>query len=90
MQCRSPIVVLLLSMVSEKQSFALRCAVLYCIQSYLYKNEAGKQALLDTLLPSKADSRFFNGKNEFFSILIDIELNFQLIPSLLVTFCAPD
>ncbi|CAG2105552.1 unnamed protein product [Medioppia subpectinata] len=33
------IVVLLMSMVNEKQPFELRCAVLYCFQCFLYKNE---------------------------------------------------
>ena len=40
---RPAIVVLLMSMVNEKQPFILRCAVLYCFQCYLYKNELGQK-----------------------------------------------
>lgn len=40
-----------MSMVNEKQSFALRCSVLYCFQCFLYKNEMGQSQLIQTLLP---------------------------------------
>ena len=40
---RPAIVVLLMSMVNEKQPFILRCAVLYCFQCYLFKNELGQK-----------------------------------------------
>lgn len=46
------IVVLLMSMVNEKQNLDLRCAVLYCFQSFLYHNKAGQEKLVQTLLPS--------------------------------------
>ncbi|MEQ2181292.1 hypothetical protein GOODEAATRI_009957, partial [Goodea atripinnis] len=36
---RPAIVVLLMSMVNERQPFVLRCAVLYCFQCFLYKNQ---------------------------------------------------
>ncbi|KAF5270697.1 hypothetical protein FQA39_LY01435 [Lamprigera yunnana] len=49
---RPAIVVLLLSMVNEKQPFSLRCAVLYCFQSFLFKNEIGQQQVVQTLLPN--------------------------------------
>ncbi|KAK4874155.1 hypothetical protein RN001_013515 [Aquatica leii] len=49
---RPAIVVLLMSMVNEKQPFSLRCAVLYCFQSFLFKNEIGQQQVVQTLLPS--------------------------------------
>ncbi|CAB3986473.1 general vesicular transport factor p115-like, partial [Paramuricea clavata] len=52
---RSAIVVLLMSMINEKQPFNLRCAVLYCFQCYLYKNEQGQTQVVSTLLPSAAD-----------------------------------
>ncbi|XP_025090466.1 general vesicular transport factor p115-like [Pomacea canaliculata] len=52
---RPAIVVLLMSMVNEKQPFVLRCAVLYCFQSFLYKNEVGQSQIIQTLLPTTAD-----------------------------------
>ncbi|XP_055599040.1 general vesicular transport factor p115 [Uranotaenia lowii] len=51
---RPALIVLLMSMVNEKQPLPLRCAVLYCFQSFLYKNETGQNALVQTLLPSTA------------------------------------
>ncbi|OAD57049.1 hypothetical protein WN48_02849 [Eufriesea mexicana] len=48
---RPAIVVLLMSMVNEKQPFPLRCSVLYCFQCFLYKNEIGQSQLIQTLLP---------------------------------------
>lgn len=47
--------VLLMSMVNEKQPFVLRCSVLYCFQCFLFKNEIGQSQLVQTLLPSSAD-----------------------------------
>ncbi|KXJ14248.1 General vesicular transport factor p115 [Exaiptasia diaphana] len=49
------IVVLLMSMINDKQPFSLRCAVLYCFQCYLYKNEQGQGQIVSTLLPSSSD-----------------------------------
>lgn len=51
---RPAIVVLLMSMVNEKQPFTLRCAVLYCFQCFLHKNEVGQSQVIQTLLPSSA------------------------------------
>lgn len=51
---RPAIVVLLMSMVNEKQPFSLRCAVLYCFECFLFKNEIGQQQVVQTLLPSSA------------------------------------
>ncbi|XP_066584659.1 general vesicular transport factor p115 isoform X2 [Prorops nasuta] len=48
---RPAIVILLMSMVNEKQPFILRCSVLYCFQCFLYKNEVGQAQLIQTLLP---------------------------------------
>lgn len=53
---RPAIVVLLMSMVSERQPFVLRCAVLYCFQCFLYKNEKGQGEIVATLLPSTIDA----------------------------------
>ena len=49
---KSALMLLLMSMVNEKQPFSLRCAVLYCFQSYLHKNPAGQCSIMLTLLPS--------------------------------------
>lgn len=46
------IVVLLMSMINEKQPLTLRCAVLYSFQCYLYQNDRGQTKLVQTLLPS--------------------------------------
>ncbi|XP_049802866.1 general vesicular transport factor p115 [Schistocerca nitens] len=52
---RPAIVVLLMSMVNEKQPFILRCSVLYCFQCFLFKNEVGQAQLVQTLLPSTSE-----------------------------------
>lgn len=51
---RPVVVVLLMSMINEKQMLALRCSVLYSFQCYLYRNPTGQQAVVSTLLPSSA------------------------------------
>ncbi|KAJ8269612.1 hypothetical protein COCON_G00122190 [Conger conger] len=53
---RPAIVVLLMSMVNERQPFVLRCAVLYCFQSFLYKNHKGQEEIVSTLLPSTIET----------------------------------
>jgi len=50
---RPAIILLLMSMVNDKQPFSLRCAVLYCFQSYLYKNPTGQSGIVSSLLPTK-------------------------------------
>lgn len=52
---REALVVLLMSMVNEKQPFSLRCAILYCFQCFLFKNEVGQGQLVQTLLPSSTE-----------------------------------
>ena len=47
---RPAIVILIMSMVNEKQPFLLRCAVLYCFQCFLYKNNERQMQLVQTLL----------------------------------------
>ncbi|KAF5901892.1 general vesicular transport factor, partial [Clarias magur] len=54
---RPAIVVLLMSMVNERQPFVLRCAVLYCFQCFLYKNHKGQSEIVSTLLPSTIDAQ---------------------------------
>ncbi|KAH8305366.1 hypothetical protein KR044_012831, partial [Drosophila immigrans] len=51
---RPAIVVLLMSMINEKQLLALRCAVLYCFECFLYRNADGQRSVVQTLLPSSA------------------------------------
>ena len=51
---RSVLFSLLYTMVAgEKQSFSLRIAILYCVQCYLYKNDYGRSAIVQTLLPQQ-------------------------------------
>ncbi|CAM9203720.1 unnamed protein product, partial [Lampetra planeri] len=45
-----------MSMVNERQPFVLRCAVLYCFQCFLYKNQKGQGEIVATLLPSTIDA----------------------------------
>jgi len=40
-----------MSMVNDKQPFVLRCSVLYCFVSFLYKNDLGQSQIIQTLLP---------------------------------------
>ncbi|RWS29226.1 general vesicular transport factor p115-like isoform X1, partial [Leptotrombidium deliense] len=59
---KSVTVVLLMSMVNEKQPFDLRCAVLYCFQCFLYKNEFGQAQIIQTLLPNSTDASGLTGQ----------------------------
>merc|ERR550519_1537891 len=53
---RPSIILLLMSMVNEKQPFGLRCSVLYCFQSYLYRNPTGQGSVIASLLPTTVQS----------------------------------
>lgn len=64
---RPVIVILLMSMINEKQPFELRCAVLYCFQSFLYKNELGQAQIVETLLPTTSDGML--DKDNYMSLL---------------------
>ena len=57
---RPALILLLMSMVNEKQPFALRCAVLYCFQCYLHKNPLGQKEVMQTLFPEDSTSGKFN------------------------------
>ena len=48
---RKALVLLLVSMVNDKQPFELRCAILYCLQCYLHKNSTRQLEVMRTLLP---------------------------------------
>ena len=50
---RPIIVILLMSMINDKQPFHLRCSILYCFECFLYRNEAAKANIIDTLLPKE-------------------------------------
>ncbi|XP_065836374.1 general vesicular transport factor p115-like [Oscarella lobularis] len=54
-QTKSAVLGLLSTIASEKQLLPLRCAALYCFQSFLYKNEEGQGEIVSTLLPSSSD-----------------------------------
>lgn len=47
-----------MSMVNERQPFVLRCAVLYCFQCFLYRNQKGQGEIVATLLPSTIDGLY--------------------------------
>lgn len=66
---RPVIVVLLMSMVNEKQPFLLRCAVLYCFQCFLYKNEVGQSQLVHTLLPQGNETPSLTTGTNLYEIL---------------------
>ena len=52
---RSALVVLLLSMVNEKQPVVLRTAVLYFFQCFVYKNETNQTQIVQALLPTSVE-----------------------------------
>ncbi|CAF0812047.1 unnamed protein product [Brachionus calyciflorus] len=54
------IIILLLSMINEKQPFHLRSSILYCFECFLYKNEEKKAEIIDTLLPKENVSNQIN------------------------------
>jgi len=48
---RDILLLLLCTMLSDKQPFDMRCAVLYVFQCYLYRNDFGKMKIIQKLLP---------------------------------------
>ncbi|XP_035670279.1 general vesicular transport factor p115-like [Branchiostoma floridae] len=74
---RPAIVVLLMSMVNEKQPFVLRCAVLYCFQCFLFKNEVGQAQIVQTLLPTTADASAISAGQLLFCYLL---VNVTILP----------
>ncbi|OXA56669.1 general vesicular transport factor p115 [Folsomia candida] len=53
---RPVLVILLMTLVNERQPLSLRCTVLYCIQCYLFKNEKGQNDVVKTLLPASTEA----------------------------------
>uniref|UniRef100_T1JUH9 Vesicle tethering protein Uso1/P115-like head domain-containing protein n=2 Tax=Tetranychus urticae TaxID=32264 RepID=T1JUH9_TETUR len=53
---KSLLVLLVMSMVDEKQCFDLRCAILYCFECYLFQNEFIKDQVVQTLLPNAPET----------------------------------
>lgn len=51
---RPIIVILLMSMITEKQPFHLRCSILYSFECFLFKNEKAKTEIVETLLPQSS------------------------------------
>lgn len=56
---RTALIVLLMSMVNEKQPVPLRAAVLYCFECFLYKNDVSQAQIIQALLPTSTE-----GKNQ--------------------------
>jgi hypothetical protein len=54
---RQLIIILLMSMINEKQTFSLRYSIFYCIQSYLFKNEQAQSSIIETLLPTATQTQ---------------------------------
>jgi hypothetical protein len=52
---RTALVVLLMSMVNEKQPVPLRASVLYCFECFLYKNDFSQGQIIQALLPTSAE-----------------------------------
>jgi len=53
---RTALVILLMSMVNEKQPLSLRSAVLYCFQCFVYKNETSQGLIVQALLPTSTEA----------------------------------
>lgn len=84
---RPAIVVLLMSMVNERQPFVLRCAVLYCFQCFLYKNQKGQGEIVATLLPSTIDGQLHQVENLKVALTV-VLLSFGLIIVIVCFSCA--
>ena len=60
---RTLLIVLLMTMINEKQSFNLRYSILYFFQCFLYKNEPNKSLVVESLLTSSSPSSANNQIN---------------------------
>ncbi|XP_065583215.1 general vesicular transport factor p115-like [Artemia franciscana] len=52
---KSMIVLLILTMISEKQGISMRLCALYALQSCWLKNNSAREAIIDTLLPASVE-----------------------------------
>jgi len=59
---------LLLTMINEKQAFLLRCSILYLFECFLYKNEAKKTQIVESLIKQQHQQEI-NNKNDIGQIL---------------------
>ncbi|KAI6214020.1 hypothetical protein M3Y94_00219600 [Aphelenchoides besseyi] len=59
---KSALLMLLITMTTEKQLFRLRSSVFYCFLCYLYGNDTGKQRIIDSLLPDDTEKQTENGQ----------------------------
>lgn len=71
---RTALVVLLMSMVNEKQPVSLRTAVLYCFECFLYKNDASQGQIIQALLPTSADGEYMQSNFKIFFLLTLLSL----------------
>jgi hypothetical protein len=53
---RTLLIILLMTMINEKQTFNLRYSILYFFQCFLFKNEPSKTQVIETLLTSSTPS----------------------------------
>ena len=53
---RTALVVLLMSMLNEKQPTPLRAAVLYCFQCFVHRNETSQAHIIQALLPTSPEA----------------------------------
>lgn len=53
-QTRPLLIILLMTMINEKQSFGLRCSILYLFECFLFKNEAKKSQMVESLVLANA------------------------------------
>ena len=65
--------VLMMTLVNEKQPFTLRTSVLYCYECFLYQNQEFQAQLIETLLPKDSETE------GFFSYYLLIFLNFVFL-----------
>lgn len=65
---RTALIVLLMSMVNEKQPVPLRAAVLYCFECFLYKNDVSQGQIIQALLPTSTEGKiqYLDRESDFY------------------------